>query len=346
MKLTLLLLSHPQIGALEVQPVQHRLWRNIINSILAWCINNRRNWVSCVQGWRKDGWDFTATDHFLWYNRWWLQWRRFDHSFQLCDGCRKYLTVTLTTQSWAMEDVVVVVYYGSEQVRPSQFTDWKLLWNWEICTCAGGVRFSSAYHSRSQVVQIQQGARDDQQSHYSAEGGGLGGCRTQGFVWHWTDNEHTSEKGKDRNRGKSSCYCERAQDFDGKFGSESDETLRQVSHQLDEHEDMQGELQLMKDLEMYERILHTDVPSGKKIWSTRRCHRYMGTGVRPDSWSDSPVTQIGKQLFPMYQDSWLCVFFFARYRIHQADHWSWERQSVRLEIAEGAQWSAVDDRWR
>ena len=47
----------------------------------------------------------------------------------------------------------------------------------------------------------------------------------------------------------------------------------QVSHQLDVHKDMQGELQLMKDLEMYERILHTDVPSGKKIWSTRWCHR-------------------------------------------------------------------------
>ena len=37
----------------------------------------------------------------------------------------------------------------------------------------------------------------------------------------------------------------------------------QVSHQVDEHEDMPGELQLMKDLEMYERILRTDVPSGK-----------------------------------------------------------------------------------
>ena len=47
----------------------------------------------------------------------------------------------------------------------------------------------------------------------------------------------------------------------------------QVSHQLDVHKDMQGELQLMKDLEMYERILHTDVPSRKKIWSTRWCHR-------------------------------------------------------------------------
>ena len=55
----------------------------------------------------------------------------------------------------------------------------------------------------------------------------------------------------------------------------------QVSHQIDLHEDMQGELQLMKDLEMYERILHTDVPSVRKICLTRWCHRYMGTGVRP-----------------------------------------------------------------
>ena len=39
-----------------------------------------------------------------------------------------------------------------------------------------------------------------------------------------------------------------------------------VSHQIDLHEDMQGELQLMKDLEMSERILHTDVPSVRKIW--------------------------------------------------------------------------------
>ena len=29
----------------------------------------------------------------------------------------------LITRSRAMKDVVVVVYYGSEQVRPSQFTD-------------------------------------------------------------------------------------------------------------------------------------------------------------------------------------------------------------------------------
>ena len=47
----------------------------------------------------------------------------------------------------------------------------------------------------------------------------------------------------------------------------------QVSHQVDVHEDMQGELQLMKELEMSERILRTDIPSGKKIWSTRWFHR-------------------------------------------------------------------------
>ena len=46
------------------------------------------------------------------------------------------------------------------------------------------------------------------------------------------------------------------------------------------HEGMQRELQLMKDLEVSERILRTDVPSGKKIWSTRWCHRRKGTGVR------------------------------------------------------------------
>ena len=35
------------------------------------------------------------------------------------------------------------------------------------------------------------------------------------------------------------------------------------------HEGMHRELQLMKDLEVSERVLRTDVPSGKKILSTR-----------------------------------------------------------------------------
>ena len=46
------------------------------------------------------------------------------------------------------------------------------------------------------------------------------------------------------------------------------------------HEGMQRELQLMKDLEVCERILRTDVPSGKKIFSTRWCHRRKGAEVR------------------------------------------------------------------
>ena len=96
----------------------------------------------------------------------------------------------------------------------------------------------------------------------------------------------------------------------------------QVSHQVDVLEDMQGELQLMEELEMSERIPRTDIPSVKKIWSTRWGHRCMGAGVRPDSWSDSSVTQIGKQLFPGYHDSWLCVFFFASVR-------SWSRPQCR-----------------
>ena len=46
------------------------------------------------------------------------------------------------------------------------------------------------------------------------------------------------------------------------------------------HEGMQRELQLMRDLEVSERVLRSDVSPGKKIWSTRWCHRRKGTGVR------------------------------------------------------------------
>ena len=114
-----------------------------------------------------------------------------------------------------------------------------------------------------------------------------------------------------------------------------------VSHQVDVHEDMQGKLQLMTELEMSERILRTDAPSVRKISLTRWCHRYMGTGVRPDSWSDSPVTHMGNSFFRLpglvvvrilYQYDFGVErnarrFFrgvhehaFARYRIHQAAH--------------------------
>ena len=46
------------------------------------------------------------------------------------------------------------------------------------------------------------------------------------------------------------------------------------------HEGMQRELQLMRELEVCERILRTDVPSGNRVWSTIWCHRRKGTGVR------------------------------------------------------------------
>ena len=46
------------------------------------------------------------------------------------------------------------------------------------------------------------------------------------------------------------------------------------------HEGMQRELQLMRDLEVSERVLRSDVSPGKKVWSTKWCHRRKGTGVR------------------------------------------------------------------
>ena len=64
--------------------------------------------------------------------------------------------------------------------------------------------------------------------------------------------------------------------IDGETFCVSEEDLPKVYHEEDDgqvlpteqvHEGMQRELQLMKDLEVSERILRTDVPSGKKIYS-------------------------------------------------------------------------------
>ena len=90
---------------------------------------------------------------------------------------------------------------------------------------------------------------DDQQFHYSL-GGDLGGYRTQGLVCHRTDNEHTTERRKDRNRGEAPHYCGRARNFDGEFGNENDETLRpgvESSHQRSLHES--EEIDPIPDLE-------------------------------------------------------------------------------------------------
>ena len=119
------------------------------------------------------------------------------------------------------------------QVRPSQFTIWKWIWNWKICTCAGGA-FFSAYHSRSQVVQFQQGTRDDQQSHYSPEGGGLGGCRTQRLC----DTELTTTT---QTRKEKTATVEKFHDTVDELDASMENlamevTKLQVSHQVEVHE--------------------------------------------------------------------------------------------------------------
>ena len=72
-------------------------------------------------------------------------------------------------------------------------------------------------------------------------------------------------------------FCVREEDVPKVYYEEDD---GQVLPTEQVHEGMQRELQLMKDLEVSERIIRTDVPSGKKIWSTRWCHRRKGAGVR------------------------------------------------------------------
>ena len=54
-------------------------------------------------------------------------------------------------------------------VRPNQFTIESGRETGGAQYLSRGVRFSSAFHSRSQVVQIHKGTRNDQQSHYSPE---------------------------------------------------------------------------------------------------------------------------------------------------------------------------------
>ena len=76
--------------------------------------------------------------------------------------------------------------------------------------------------------------------------------------------------------------------FDGETLCVPEEDVPKVSYEEDDgqvlpteqvHEGVQRELQLMKDLEVSDRILRSDVPQ-EKIWSTRWCHRRKGAGVR------------------------------------------------------------------
>ena len=76
--------------------------------------------------------------------------------------------------------------------------------------------------------------------------------------------------------------------IDGETLCVPEEDVPEVYHEEDDgqvlpteqvHEGMQRELQLMRDLEVSERVLRSDVSPGKKIWS-KWCHRRKGTGVR------------------------------------------------------------------
>ena len=98
--------------------------------------------------------------------------------------------------------------------------------NWLRSVPVQGCAFPARSTPDHKSYRSTKGTRDDQQSHYSLEGGDLGGYGTQGLVCHRTDNEHTTERRKDRNRGEAPHYCGRARSFDREFGNESGETLR------------------------------------------------------------------------------------------------------------------------
>ena len=93
---------------------------------------------------------------------------------------------------------------------------------WDQYPCREGALFQRV---PPPITSRKKGTRDDQQFHYSLEGGDFGGYRTQGLVCHRTDNEHTTKRRKDRNRGEAPHYCGRVRSFDGEFGNECDETL-------------------------------------------------------------------------------------------------------------------------
>ena len=88
---------------------------------------------------------------------------------------------------------------------------------------------------------------------------------------------------------KAAPYSDTVMVIDGETLCVPEEDVPKVYYEEDDgqvlpteqaHEGMQRELQLMKELEVSERVLRTDVPSGKKVWSTRWCHRRKGDGVR------------------------------------------------------------------
>ena len=61
---------------------------------------------------------------------------------------------------------------------------------------------------------------------------------------HRTDNEHTTERRKDRNREEAPHYGGRARSFDGEFGNESGETLRPSVKEIDPIPDLEATVEI------------------------------------------------------------------------------------------------------
>ena len=123
----------------------------------------------------------------------------------------------------------------------------------------------------------------------SVEAPGKTTHQTPGTVDGCTHGRKYSQRHREKQRKEPPYKAARSGDIvlviDGEIICVPEEDVPKVYYEEDDgqvlpieqvHEGMQRELQLMKDLEVSERILRTDVPSGKKIWSTRWCHRRKG----------------------------------------------------------------------
>ena len=127
-------------------------------------------------------------------------------------------TVVLITRRRArgVDEVFIPVWFQARPIKTCKLD--------EIGTRVGGCALFQRVPLP--ITSRKEATRDDQQFYYSLEGGDLGGYRTQGLMCHRTDNEHTTERRKDRNRREAPHYCGRARSFDGEFGNESGESLR------------------------------------------------------------------------------------------------------------------------
>ena len=91
----------------------------------------------------------------------------------------------------------------------------------EVGTREGGVRFSSVFHSRSQVGKRVREMINSLTTHLKEETSE----DIEHKVWCVTQQTHNREKKRPQYRGEAPHHCGRARSFDGEFGNESDETL-------------------------------------------------------------------------------------------------------------------------